>query len=90
MSELIECPHCKKIVAWFDWSPGNCCDECFEKMLDQEEEDLDVFHLQKGNCFVCGVPLSGWIIREIDGVERAVCWPSHEERLPGPITLSIK
>jgi hypothetical protein len=86
-----ECPVCKNMVAPEDWGMINsCCDECFEKQLEEEEAEFDIFNGQYSECFLCNQKLSGWMVKDLEGSKRAICWPSCGEKLPPPIQLTVK
>lgn len=66
-----------------DMHNAEMCDDCFEKSMEQESRDFDIYYEQGQKCFRCGLPLSGWVVRD----NHAVCWPSCDNRLPPPIQI---
>lgn len=84
----MKCKYCNKEgLEWHDFAgPQGMCDDCFTKMIDEEERDLDIFYSQNQKCFLCNSKLSGWIIKD----DHAICWPSCNNKLPPPLELTIK
>lgn len=84
------CEICNKNIDDNDEFWGSICFECFENVLNEEEEDIQVYNKQEGNCFLCSRDLYGWVAKEINGAIRVVCWPdckSFPNEKPLIITL---
>jgi len=80
------CITCKKQFRHSDMMGKYHCDDCFDKMMEQEDRDFEIFHQQNGNCYQCNKQLSGWIVEN----GHAVCLRNCTDRLPPPIQLKIK
>ena len=70
--KLILCSICEKWKENDFFFRETRCDDCFEKMLDDEEEEFKIYDEQNAKCFVCGNKLTVWITATIDGVRRAI------------------
>jgi hypothetical protein len=83
----MKCEYCNKDgLEWYDFSgPEGMCDDCFDKMIDEEAKQHCIFDEQDGKCFLCGSRLSGWIIKE----DKAICWPSCDNKLRPAIEITI-
>lgn len=86
MSEqTFKCRDCNIIKSEDDLAWDNICDDCFEKRMDREEKDFDIFAKQNSKCANCGHELYEWKVVD----EKAICWDCNDRGEP-PITLKIK
>jgi hypothetical protein len=67
------CNYCKTDKDLEDMTLPDMCDICFDKMMDEEEKDFEIYAIQGGKCFICNRKLGLWITKPIDGEKRAIC-----------------
>ena len=68
------CFFCMREYGEEDMVNDGVCDKCMEKLLKIEDEAHDIYDAQDHKCFKCGIKLGSWMIEEIDGIKRAVCF----------------
>lgn len=73
------CPRCKKEDIPEDDFLAGMCEECFDKMMDKEDEDFRAYDLQDAKCIVCGKQMRHWKTIIIDGTTFALC-TTHKEK----------
>jgi hypothetical protein len=52
-----------------------------EMFLQECDKNEAVYEKQEGNCFLCGAHLYGWQVQQLDGIDRAVCWRSCDDKI---------
>lgn len=63
------CEHCNKDVDIDNMSTNTMCDDCFDKMMDKEDTDLEIYDSQNKKCYVCGLDMKYWSILD----NKAIC-----------------
>lgn len=70
------CTHCNKMKEWDDMMTSTICDDCFDKMMEEEDRHFKIFDSQNGKCWICKKELYMWWIIKVDDKEVAVCSPN--------------